>query len=72
MSSKDRLDRLKKQKAAIEARIQAAEARERGNEKKKDTRRKILIGAYYLDKATKDNSVNEIAKLLDRCYVLQT
>lgn len=48
---KNQLDKLKQQRDAINARIQAAEARERVSERKQDTRRKILIGAYYLDQA---------------------
>ena len=49
------LEKLKKQREALDARIQAAEARSRNNERKKDTRRKILVGAYYLEQAQKNN-----------------
>lgn len=48
---KSQLEKLKEQRDAINARIQAAEARGRVSERKQDTRRKILIGAYYLDQA---------------------
>jgi hypothetical protein len=48
---KNQLDKLKQQRDALNARIQAAEARSRVSERKQDTRRKILIGAYYLDQA---------------------
>jgi hypothetical protein len=47
----NQLDRLKEQRNALNAKIQAAEARSRVSERKQDTRRKILIGAYYLDQA---------------------
>jgi hypothetical protein len=47
----NQLDKLKQQRDALNARIQAAEARGRVSERKQDTRRKILIGAYYLDQA---------------------
>ena len=42
----------------LAARIQAAEARVKVSERKQDTRRKILIGAYYLDEARKNNDGN--------------
>lgn len=45
------LDKLKQQRDALNARIQAAEARAKSSERKKDTRRKILVGAFYLDQA---------------------
>jgi hypothetical protein len=44
----NQLDRLKEQRNALNAKIQSAEARSRVSERKQDTRRKILIGAYYL------------------------
>lgn len=45
------LEKLKHQQAQLTARIQAHEARAKEQERKKETRRKILVGAYYLDKA---------------------
>lgn len=59
------LNKLKAQKAALEARIQAAEARAKESERKKDTRRKILVGSYYLEQALKNNQMDELKKLLD-------
>lgn len=49
------LAKLKSQQAKLAARIQAAEARVRVSERKQDTRRKILIGAYYLDEVRKNH-----------------
>jgi large subunit ribosomal protein L7/L12 len=65
MNSKSKLEKLKEQKAKLEARIQMVEAREKTKDHKKDTRRKILIGSYYLDKARKNNSMSELAKIMD-------
>ena len=48
------LEKLKQQRATLDARIQAAEARTRVSERKQDTRRKILIGAYYLEQAQRN------------------
>jgi len=50
-----KLSTLKKKQEQLKAQIQALEARERLRERKRDTRRKILIGAYYLDKAKNDD-----------------
>ncbi len=60
-----RLEKLKAQRAKLEARIQAAESRNKQAERKQDTRRKILIGSYYFDKAQKENNLQEIKKLMD-------
>ena len=65
-SSKKRLERLKEQREKLNSRIQAVEARIKNSERKKDTRRKILVGSYFLDKANKENTVNEIKKLMDK------
>ena len=59
------LERLKKQKSIIDARIQAAEARLKNNHRKQDTRRKILVGSYYLDKAMKDNTIDNLKTLME-------
>ncbi len=60
-----RLEKLKAQQAKLEARIQAAMARDKQFERKKDTRRKILVGSYYLDQAIKENRFDEIKKLMN-------
>ena len=60
-----KLESLKKKQDQLKAQIQALEAAEKTREKKRDTRRKILIGAYYLDKAKSENSFDEIVKLMD-------
>lgn len=60
------LERLKAQREKLEARIQAAEARAKTSERKKDTRRKILVGSYYLDQAMKSNQMDNLKMLLDK------
>ena len=65
MSNQDKLKRLKDKKEQLDAQIKAIEAREATKRRKEDTRRKILVGAYYMDKAVKENSLDEIAKLMD-------
>ena len=65
-SKKSSLERLKEQRDKINARIQAAEARSKTNERKTDTRRKILVGSYYLDQARENNQLGEVKKLMDK------
>jgi hypothetical protein len=60
-----RLQRLKEQREKLNTRIQATEARIKTSERKKDTHRKILIGAYYLDRAMKENKMDEIKAVMD-------
>ena len=59
------LDRLKEQRDKLEARIQAAEARAKQDERKKDTRRKILVGSYYLEQAIKQQTWDELKTAMD-------
>lgn len=63
--SESKLEQLKKQQAALKARIQKVEAQTRDAEHKKDTRRKILLGAYYLDQAPSDGKIAHFKELLD-------
>lgn len=59
-----KLDGLKKKQEQLKAQIQNLEAAEKSREKKRDTRRKILVGAYYLDKAITDDRFDEITRLM--------
>lgn len=52
--SKSNLERLLQQKAELEARIQQTKHREAAEERKRDTRRKILAGAYVIRLAEGD------------------
>lgn len=54
------LETLEKQKQQINARIQKAKAVERSKERKKDLRRKVLIGEYYLEKAQQDDKITAL------------
>ena len=63
ISSKERLE---KRIEAIKARLQSIKAREKSSVRKIDLRRKILIGAYYLEEATKNNNMDEIKKVMDK------
>jgi hypothetical protein len=65
IQTKHRLDRLKEQREKIAARIQSVEARLKTSERKRDVRRKILVGAYYLDWAEKNNSMDKVKGFMD-------
>jgi hypothetical protein len=54
------IEKLKEQRSKMDARIQAAQAREKNSERKKDMRRKILVGAYYLDQAITHNQMDQL------------
>lgn len=61
----DYLEKLKTQRAKLEARIQAAEARSKASERKQDTRRKILLGSYYLEQARANNQMAAVQQLME-------
>lgn len=65
VTTASQLLKLKEQRAKLEARIQAAEARAKQDERKKDTRRKILVGSYYLEHVMQNNQMDELKKKLD-------
>ena len=65
MASTRNLDSLKKKRDVINARIRLITNREQSKDRKDATRRKILIGSYYLDQANKNNSFNDIVKLMN-------
>ena len=44
-----KIETLKQKKEQLNARIQKLEALQKSRERKRDTRRKILIGAYFMD-----------------------
>ena len=58
------LQKLKK-KEILDARIQQAESRFKVKERKEDTRRKILIGAFMMEKLKKEEKFDSMIKELD-------
>ena len=63
--TKQQLEKLKAQQASLKSRIQRVENSHKMKIRKLETRKKILIGSYYLEKANKDNSMADIQKLMD-------
>ena len=60
-----RLENLKKKQEQIKSQIQSLEASQKSRERKKETRRKILVGAYFLEMARAENSYEDIVKKMD-------
>jgi hypothetical protein len=60
-----KLDKLKAQQEKLKARIQLMESRAKDSERKKDTRRKILVGSYFIEKAKEKNQWDEIKERMD-------
>lgn len=66
MSEKSsRLDALKKRQEQLKAQIQKLESLEKSRERKRDARRKILIGSYFLDKANQEGSLPLLYQKMD-------
>lgn len=63
--TKQQLEKLKAQQASLKARILRVENSHKTKLRKLETRKKILIGSYYLEKANKDNSMTDIQQLMD-------
>jgi large subunit ribosomal protein L7/L12 len=64
--SKQALEKLKEQRDKLNSRIQQKEARLKSSERKIETRKKILIGSYFLDNAIKENKLDEIKSFMDK------
>ena len=61
----NQLEKLKKQKEILDARIQQAESKLKVKERKEDTRRKILIGAFMIENLKKEEKFDSMIKELD-------
>jgi len=55
-----KLDALKKKQTQLQAKIQKMEAAETTRERKRETRRKILVGAYYLEQARAQGEFDQV------------
>lgn len=55
-----RLEHLKRRQEQLTAQIQKLESLEKSRERKRDTRRKILIGAYVMDKAKEGGNLSSL------------
>ena len=55
-----RLKVLRSRKEAITARMQKLEATERVEARKRELQKKILVGAYFLEQASKNGTMDEL------------
>lgn len=63
----EHLEKLRKQREQLDARIKQAETREKERARKHDTRRKILLGALLVDWVEKDDGLRDkVTAHLDR------
>jgi hypothetical protein len=60
----DSLSKLLQKKEKLEQQIASAKSRVKKKERAEDTRKKILVGAYFLDVKYKDKE-DELVKLID-------
>jgi hypothetical protein len=60
-----RLELLKKKQEQLKAQIQKMESLEKVRERKRDTRRKILIGSYFIDKANQEENLFDLYQKMD-------
>ena len=60
-----RLDELDKKIKQLQAQKAAEQARVKAKKKKDDTRRKILVGAYFLEQAEKEDSMQALIEKID-------
>jgi len=63
-NKKDPLEKLLEKKQKIDQQIASAKSRMKKKERVDDTRKKILVGAYFLEVKYKDKE-NELIKILD-------
>ncbi len=56
---------LLKKKLQLQARIQMMQAKEETQKRKDDTRRKILVGAYIIDKHGRTDTIESLLEGLD-------
>lgn len=60
-----KLGALKKKKEQLNARIHKLESLQKARERKRNTRRKILIGAYFIEKANEEGSLDALYQQMD-------
>ncbi|HDV5710758.1 TPA: mobilization protein [Legionella pneumophila] len=63
---KSRLDALKKKQEQLRSQIQKLESLEKSRERKRDTRRKILVGSYFIDKANQEGTLFDLYQQIDK------
>jgi hypothetical protein len=60
-----KIESLEKKLEQIKAQLAAEKAREKAQKRKDETRRKILVGAYFIDQAQTEKKMSELVEKLD-------
>ncbi|TWB34328.1 hypothetical protein [Nitrospirillum pindoramense] len=69
----DKLEELRKKREELDARIQAVSTRQKNEQRKADTRRKVIAGALaleHLEKNSESDFAKQLVRLLDE-YVIR-
>jgi hypothetical protein len=61
----EKLKKLEEQAAQLKARIASEKAKITNQARKDDTRRKILVGAYFIEQAEQNGTMEELIKKID-------
>lgn len=59
------IERLKQKKKQLDEKIKRLESAEKNRERKRETRRKILVGAFYLDQARESGEFDTLVQKMD-------
>jgi len=65
-NTRDKVGKLKEKQEVLKGRIQLIENREKSKERKLETRKKILIGSYFLEKYQKDNEMKKLQDIMSK------
>lgn len=63
--TKEKIEKLKSKQAVLKALLELLEYRAKTKERKLETRHKILVGSYFIEKYTNKNEYDELVKLMD-------
>ena len=64
-NTRDKVEKLRGKQEVLKARIQLIKNREKSKERKLETRKKILIGNYFLEKYQKDNEMKKLQDIMN-------
>ena len=65
-NTRDKVGKLKEKQEVLKGRIQLIENREKSKKRKLETRKKILIGSYFLEKYQKDNEMKKLQDIMSK------
>lgn len=65
----DRLEKLQQRESQLKARIASAQARDKKQRRKNETRQKILVGAFFLEQYKKHGKMAALIKRMDEYLI---